>query len=204
MSFNRLKYDVSVQNLDNVTAQKSCKYHLDNPVSKKACYQANPRIIGQKGGVSLNKNSLWRFYAGPVDIESELKNLNRSASKNPKAQYNPLKDKCRDSKKCVVNMPNCYFPTNDTRLNNPSSNLRGININRFNPLCKNPQDNVFFPGTKNTSTRLQSKDNYKQKLPTPRINSLDPNMKKHICEKIKNYNSCAAPTHALYQYDKCG
>ena len=35
MSFNRLKYDVSVQNLDNITAQKSCKYHLENPVSKK-------------------------------------------------------------------------------------------------------------------------------------------------------------------------
>ena len=113
----------------------------------------------------MHRDAKWRFYAGPIDIESKLKNLNITASKNPKAQYNPLKDKCRNSKNCLVDLPDCYLETDDTRLSNPNCNLRGININRFNPLCMNPQVKIFFPGQKHISTRLMAKDDYKRRQP---------------------------------------
>ena len=142
---------------------KSGLYNYNTPIIKDNCYQTNARIINQKVGVSMHKNAKWRFYAGPVDIESKLKNLNITASKNPESQYNPLKDECRNSKNCLVDLPDCHLKTDDTRLSNPNCNLRGININRFTPLCMNPQKNIFFPGQKCISTRIMEKDNYKQK-----------------------------------------
>ena len=35
MSFNRLKYDLSVQNLDDKSAQKSGLYNYNTPIIKK-------------------------------------------------------------------------------------------------------------------------------------------------------------------------
>ena len=51
MSFNRLKYDLSVQNLDDKSAQKLGIYSYNTPIIKKNCYQTNARIINQKVGV---------------------------------------------------------------------------------------------------------------------------------------------------------
>ena len=55
----------------------------------------------------------------------------------------------------------CNFKTNSyTRLDNPSSNLRGTGINRWEWLCRNPQSNVFIPFRNNLNTRLIMKDMY--------------------------------------------
>merc|ERR1711981_360376 len=145
MSFNRLKYDIGIKKLDNNSATKAGNYGINTPLITNRCFQTNPRIIDQKVGVSINRNVPWRFYSGPVDVESQLLNLNRRASRDPSTKYNPLKDSCRNSDKCLKNLPDCHIRTDDTRLSNPATNLRGITIERFNPLCKNPQENVFFP-----------------------------------------------------------
>ena len=169
MSFNRLKYDIGLKKSDNNNSEKVGNYSVNTPIITNNCFQTNPRIIDQKIGVSMDKNYDWRFYAGPVDIESQLLNLNRRASRDPKKQYNPLTDKCRNSSNCLVNLPSCYFPTSDTRLSNPASNLRGKTIERFNPLCTDPQKNIFFPGSQQIPTRLVVKDNFKRAIPRPAI-----------------------------------
>ena len=50
-----------------------------------------------------------------------------------------LKTMDKRSRHNLVDFPKCYFLTEDTRLSNPASNLRGTGINRFNPLCLDPQ-----------------------------------------------------------------
>lgn len=202
MSFNRLKYDIGVKKLDDKISTRIGNYGVNTPVIKKNCFQTNPRIMDQKTGVSMNSNVDWRFYAGPIDTESDLLNLDRRASRDPLTKYNPLKDVCRNSDTCLSNMPDCYFPTSDTRLSNPSSNLRGINIKRFDFLHKNPQENVFFQGRQNIPTRLVVKDSWVTKNAIPSINTMVPTP--YNKPSIMTQNVSANPTHALYQYDKCG
>lgn len=232
MSFNRLKYDNCETKKYNQEMVGTGNYLLDTPIMCNNCYNDNPRIINQKNGVSINSNVDWRFYYGPVDIESELLNLNRRASNCPSNKYMPKCDpdacsnqgeicgagvieECKDSKNPLrnpwnrpgdnnlVNFENCFFPTEDTRLNNPSTNLRGTGWNRFDPLCKDPQAQISFPGEFMTPTRIIVKDNHRPSIVAPKINDMNPNEKLRDCPKI-NKNVCGNFTNPLYQYDVCG
>ena len=140
MSFNRLKYDNCEVKKYNQESLGPGNYLYDTPIITDNCLNDNPRVINQKVGVSLNSNVDWRFYSGPVDVESELFNLNRNSSKCPKKQYVPnceqnscdnqgeicgagVLEKCTDSKNPLrnpwnrsgdnnlVNFKNCFFPT---------------------------------------------------------------------------------------------
>lgn len=202
MSFNRLKYDIGIKKLDNDSSTKAGNYSVNTPIITKNCFQTNPRIMAQRVGVSINKNYPLRFYSGPVDVESQLLNLNRRASRDPSKKYNPLQDSCRNSDNCLVKLPDCYLRTDDTRLSNPATNLRGINIERFDPLRQHPQKNLFFPGSQQVPTRLVVKDNFKRSVPRPAVNSMEPTPINVACQKTNSV--CVAPTYPLYQYDKCG
>ena len=173
MSFNRLKYDNCEIKKYNQETTGPGNYLYDTPIMCDNCLNDNPRVINQKKGVSLNSNVDWRFYYGPVDVESDLFNLNRNLSRCPSKKYEPNCDpnsctnqgeicgtgvieSCNDPKNPLrnswnrpgdnnlVNFKNCFFPTEDTRLSNPSTNLRGTGWNRFETLCHNPQEQVFF------------------------------------------------------------
>lgn len=231
MSFNRLKYDTCEQKKELNESLGPGNYQMNTPVVCSNCLQDNPRIMAQKTGVSMNGNADWRFYSGPVDVESELRNINYPASKCPSKKYMP---KCDNSvvmnqghpcgqgvvtgcvnkmkplksewKRCndndLIDFPNCTLETEDTRLSNPSSNLRGTGINRFNPLCLDPQKNIFFPGDYQIPTRIVIKDNHRPCVPTPSINSMKPKETHTPCPKINNV--CGVFTKPLYQYDVCG
>ena len=43
-------------------------YKLNTPVTCSGCFQPNPSVIAQKGSVSMEKNTPWRFYDGPVAV----------------------------------------------------------------------------------------------------------------------------------------
>ena len=231
MSFNRLKYDACEQKKDLTESMGPGKYQINTPVVCSNCFQDNPRIIDQKTGVSLNSGMEWRFYAGPIDVDSELKNINKPASKCPSRKYNPdcqdcfcanqghpcgqgVVVGCNDKRnplrkpwtRCgdnnLVDFPRCHFPTEDTRLSNPASNLRGTGINRFNPLCLDPQKNVIFPGDYQIPTRIIVKDNHRPCVPTPSINSMIPPPARQPCPQTTKV--CGAFTGSLYQYDVCG
>ena len=65
----------------------------------------------------------------------------------------------------------CFVAAEDTRLTNPSCNLRGTGWNRWEHLlCGNPQERVEIPFNWNISNRIQAKDNHRPCIPSP----LDP------------------------------
>ena len=212
MSFNRLKYDSCEIKKYNQESQGPGEYYSNTPIMCNPCFNSNPRIINQKNGASMNNNTPWRFYDGPVDVESQLRNLNMPNSRCPDKKYIPScypdLDKKEgypcgsDSAKGLVNPSNCYFPTEDTRLSNPPATLRGTGWNRFEFLCKNPQEQVTFPGAYLTSTRIVVKDNHRPNVVDPRVNDMNPNEKLAPCPKINSV--CGNYTQPLYQYDVCG
>ena len=100
----------------------------------------------------------------------------------------------------LVDFPECHFPVEYTRLN--SCPPRGQSINRFNPLCLDPQKNIFFPGAYQIPTRLVMKDNHRPCVPIPAVNSMAPPPRAMPCGKIEPV--CSMFSDALYQYDVCG
>ena len=126
------------------------QYRFDN--SRDHIYDRN--IILQKTGVRwINK--------APIDVESELKNLSRPLTNDISKQYSPESNSAnweyeedKTEKKFVTNIQN--------RMENPTSNLRGTGINRWEWLCTDPQANVFIPFRHNLNTKIAMKDVYHQ------------------------------------------
>jgi hypothetical protein len=228
MSFNRLKYDFCEEKTEINESVKPGNYKLNTPVTCSGCFQPNPSVIAQKGSVSMEKNTPWRFYDGPVDVESELRNITRPATRCPTFKYQPRCENtvclnqgqpcgqgvvkgCENSNATkkgtmandnVVDLPNCLFPVENTRLSNPACTLRGTGINRFNPMCLESQDQILYPGEYQIPSRLVIKDNHRPCVPTPAINNMNPNMGPLPCHAIEGV--CANNIYPMYRYDICG
>jgi hypothetical protein len=217
MSFNRLKYDIEDSRLSENSSMRAASYFAQPPVLTTNCLQENPRIMNQHNGVSMPRNVDWRFYSGPVDVESDLMGVHRVASRCPTKKYTPesaylesLGSNQFDGRtfdpQSVVRMVNFTcdkFPTDDTRLSNPSCNLRGTGINRFEDLCLDPQSNIFIPTQVNLPSRMMAKDQYKPRMRGPKINDMNPNMGPLPCIPLKN-DVCANYVGNMYQINKCG
>ena len=230
MSFSRLKYDVCEQKKLVEESVGPGLYQIQTPIQCTTCFQENPELINQHGGVSMNSGVEWRFYAGPVDVESELRNINRPYSRCPDKKYEPRCANCKiivsgqpcgpgitpvcfDCKeklkkrgqRCedndLVDFPDCHFPIENTRLSNPPCTLRGTGWNRFDPLCLDPQDQIFFPGDYYIPTRTIFKDNHRPCIPKPAINSMDPVYKPMKCPETAK--TCGTFTDPLYFYEHC-
>lgn len=186
MSFNRFKYDGEERKIYDSNNEKTSNYFLAPPLSKEHCLQENPRIMNQRSGVAMPREGEWRIGAGPIDIESDLYNLQRVASRCPSKKYVPESDNLNrlgqnklDGNDRLfdpfavnpqfVNFPCANFPTEDTRLINPACNLRGTGLNRFEDLCLDPQYQTMMPGKTNISVRMSTKDNFKPTLDMPTI-----------------------------------
>jgi hypothetical protein len=57
--------------------------------------------------------------------------------------------------------------TENTRLSNPSCNLRGTGWNRWEWLCQDPQERVEIPFDYNINNRLVVRDNHRPLIPKP-------------------------------------
>ena len=129
--------------------------------SSQACHVGfSPFMQNQFNSVPFNK----------IDAESELRNQTRKLSRCPTTQFDPTKFTPinNDIKDCTTND---LVPTY-TRLNK-ACNLPGVSINRFVPLCDDPQNllNIHANSYIGRNTRLQVKDDYKTQLeenPIPR------------------------------------
>ena len=201
MSFSRLSYDTCQEKIAVKDSIAPGLYQIGTPVPFKSCYQVNPQIIAQKGSNSMNAGADWRFFAGPIDVETDLLNINRLSTKCPSGKYEPKCGNCgvvNSGQPCgqgvalscyncrspipaggmcdqdMLDLPDCFFPVEDTRQSNPPSTLRGTGWNRFNPLCVDPQANVFFPGTLNINTRNMDRDNFQIRPRVPAVNSMNP------------------------------
>jgi len=158
MSFNRLNYDCGTYKQELNQSIRPGNYKLREPkISCKPCYPSPPTIRLQKRGVSIDKN------ISLIDIDSELLGLSRRHSKDPSKRYVPEKNLNSN----LQHWDNCFIPEENTRLSNPSCNLRGTGINRWEWLCQNPQDRIEVPFDYNISNRIVVKDNHRPCIPKP-------------------------------------
>lgn len=95
-----------------------------------------------------------------VDVESILSNRNVIASKCKDGKVNDIdvtKFQLQHARIC-----NDFLDPVSTHLTNPAANYRGMNINRFYDLDRNPQAVIFYPFSVNT--QLEAKDNYRERI----------------------------------------
>lgn len=98
----------------------------------------------------------------------------------------------------------CGIPSEETRISNPPSNLRGTGYNRWEHLDRNPQESFEVPRSgglfaPTVSTRIIVKDNHRPCLPTLNDDkSLPSGGPDPVCSKISN--ACEVPTNALHPY----
>ena len=108
-----------------------------------------------------------------VDDSSELAGLNYKNSKCNKDAYTP---NSYISTGCVVKTTNdvrkCSTPTESCRLSNPPCNLKETGINRFDPLCWDPQQKALESFDRiGVNNRMLMKDNHVPLIETPDDNS---------------------------------
>jgi hypothetical protein len=163
MSFTRQKYDAQCQVEAYQNSLYSGKYSLETPLSCQPCYEENPQIRLQRNGGSVSRNERNLKFRGPIDVESELFNLNQVASKckfKPNRRFANENNLFNGTKKC-------FFPVDNTRLTNPASNLSGVERIRLDYPLTDPQANIFFPGRTQVDTRLELKDNWRPCIEFP-------------------------------------
>jgi hypothetical protein len=131
-------------------------YRIDNC---DACFSA----FGPRGnyGVSTLTGHKTAPSQALVDLESVLTNRNVLQSKCKDGKVNDIdvsKFKLQHVRAC-----DNYLDPVASRLTNPTANYRGVSINRFHDLDRDPQENIFWSFARNTT--LEARDNYRVKVP---------------------------------------
>jgi hypothetical protein len=180
MSFTRPSSDTCSYRHELAQTIGPGEYQLAKPYPCNPCFVSDPHIRLQRFGASVSQNT------SMIDIDSEMIGITRKFSNCPELKYIP---KCDPSKfgganpgafqkvnnsavdvDCsLMNFPdqNCFEPVEDTRLSNPPCTLRGTGINRWEWLCRNPQERVQVPFDFNINNRLVVKDNHRPCIPNP-------------------------------------
>ena len=182
MSFNRLNSDLCQYKQVLYESVGPGHYQLGTPPICDKCIPETPKMRLQRQGV---------LYQAPlVDAESELRNITNPSTKCPTKKYYPTS--CRDG--VPFGYGDCFKDSEETRQSNPASNLRGTGWNRWEILCKNPQDQALVPFDFNISNRLIVKDNHRPCIPKPldMRPSLPHSIKIGQCERTEPV--CANPT----------
>ena len=104
-----------------------------------------------------------------VDDSSELAGLNYKNSKCSKDAYAPnsyISTGCKP--KLIDDVRKCSTPIEATRLSNPPCTLKETGINRFEPLCWNPQLKALETFDRiGVNYRMVAKDNHCPLIETP-------------------------------------
>ena len=182
MSFTRNAYDMCSYKYALAETTGMGVYALSRPDNScTSCLPIDPRIIAQSKGVSISKNT------SMIDIDSELIGITRNLSDCPDRKYFPDQNasfQCgaqtgkyskgcnNNSKLCVddsqkMNFTDCGLTTDDSRLSNPPSTLRGTGFNRWEALPFNPQERVTQPFDFQINSKLLSKDAHRPCIPRP-------------------------------------
>lgn len=159
MSFNRLNYDTCTYAHNLKQSVGTADYMLNAPrIDCQSCFSPDPRIRLQERGGAMCDTPSW------IDASSELLGITRPASSCPQGKYIPTgKPFCQ-----MKNVPECkQISSEDTRLSNPPCTLRSTGWNRWEWLCRNPQDKALLNFDHNISNRLIVKDNHRPCIPQP-------------------------------------
>lgn len=155
-SFTRSNADDCALKKKNQESIAPFKWATDSEIveSKQSCYL----------GASPFMHTPFRSVPSKVvDIESDLKGQTKNLTKCISCNHSPDKDiivesdikECKDEK---------LIPEY-TRTKRPCNVLSGITINRFDPLCEDPQSflRIHSNSYAGRNTRLQIKDTFKLK-----------------------------------------
>jgi hypothetical protein len=210
MSFNRLPYDMCAYEQVLRESVGPGSYKLVTPQTTcNPCHTTDPYIRLQSNGISVSRNT------DLIDIDSEMMGISRNLTNCPTRKYLPAQNAselcgaraggykncaafekvCVDHQKNNISTDNCFEHTEDTRLSNPPCTLRGTGWNRWEWLCRNPQDRVETPFDFEISSRTLAKDNHRPCIPNPmQQDAVYPEEKNEpICDKIHSF--CAVPTN---------
>jgi len=98
--------------------------------------------LQKMGGSVLDENF--------IDVESEIKNITRPLSNDPFKKYLPDENKSQQ----MVHFDDGFFHAESTRLRNNAFELKGVGINRWEPLFFDPQKNALEPFVRNGSNTV--------------------------------------------------
>ena len=107
----------------------------DSKLRNKISYPWAPSVQLQKVGGSVMDQNF-------IDVSSELRNLSRPLSNNPNEKYVPGKE---DQNYSMIHFDDGFFEQDSTRLTNNAFELKGVGINRWEPLFFDPQKNCIEP-----------------------------------------------------------
>jgi hypothetical protein len=162
-SWERSKFDEGEYQHYIKESTGSLLYQMD-PNKYYNCKECRPQQPGYIGtGVSISKKNTL------VDVESELKNITRKQTRDPKGKYLPCKKQGKQEK--LLDKPSCGIITDETRSSNPACNLRGTGTSQhvFYELCQDPQSlqAIEHPGRILINDTRMAKDNHRPILPKP-------------------------------------
>lgn len=161
------KYDncLYVERVDQSTGHLTRQLNTDSIYNKSNCKPLHGGYSSSKG-VTTNHDETGmiapRLAAIPIDsVMSQRNYVAGSCNKDLVNPYDFTKDK-------KYNVPVCNSISLDpipTQLTHSTVDLDDIEMNRFIPLHRNPQSNIYWDTASNT--RLETRDNYKPKLIKP-------------------------------------
>lgn len=188
-AWQRLNYDPVTYEVDIKQSTQPLRYHLD-PLYANPCGQiCRPGDVGYIGRVGT---SIEKGYS-LIDTDSEMKLLNYRASKAPQHQFHPQvnQNSCKtgypgpeaggiqfelmDQDKCRNPSDKWHFPecrklrTEYSRITYPKCDLKGTGVNRFQPICLDPQHPSRWehPSETDVNYRMVVKDNHRPCIPKP-------------------------------------
>jgi hypothetical protein len=161
-------------------------YNLD-PVQISNC-KSCLSVFGPRGnhGVSSVSGKVVAPRQAAVDVESILSNRNMKTSKCKRGFVNPVdvsKFDIKDADLC-----DNYLDQVSSRLTNPLAQYRGMSVNRFYDLHRDPQRTIFFDSAVNT--QLEAKDGFVSNIPESFGGSVLPPIPKKSDRKCRYSYSC--------------
>lgn len=179
-TFERLKYDPNTYAAELKQSTGAVKYRLDPYFANQCAPCRAPEVgfIGKQGVSITHQRPL-------IDVDSDLRLLNFQATRDPSQKYQPQcpDGKNRDgngypcgggvtagfcdSQEKLHHFPICEIGTDYTRISNPTCTMRGTGVNRFQPLCLQPQDQCRWlnPSEVGINYRMVVKDNHTPCIP---------------------------------------
>lgn len=122
------------KDLSNKFSSGPGQYQL-NQVRNRISYPWAPTTILQQNGGSLMDQNFF-------DVDSELKNITRKLSNNPNEKYIPNPESAEVK---MINFQDGGYHQISSRLTNNAFELKGVGINRWEPLFFDPQKNAVEP-----------------------------------------------------------
>lgn len=160
---SRMPYDAGVyeDRVEESTGQLMYRINDNYNQNCSACLSTlGPRSGYQGYGVSTAFGHTAPISQNNIDVDSILSNRNVRASHHRRDQVNKVgvsSFKLQNPRVCGD-----FLNSTSTRLTEPPSIYRGMAINRFENLPQNPQDNIFWDFSRNTT--LEAKDNFRHEI----------------------------------------